>query len=198
MEEVFKHFDPPWEGYQISNFGRVISPRGKVLNPIAMYHGGNYNVKCILKKVVNGKERRQNANVAVEVYRYFGEGYVNRAIVRHKDGDKFNNRIDNLFIARAYTTKPSREQEARIPEILPCVRSAVYKSGVMQYRREGMDVDNIIGEAAFMCWKYLASYNAQTNFYGFCKKYARLAFLQEYKKFKRYRNEIRLDDLRGV
>lgn len=196
MIEVFKRFAPPWDDYQISNFGRVISPRGKVLNPISLKSGKSYNVICILKKTVHGKERRKNANLAVEVYRYFGEGYVHRAQVVHRDGNKFNNRIDNLFIARAYTVKPSQEQTDKIPEIIPCVKSCLCASGVMQYKRDGMDIDNIFGEAVFLCWKYLSQYSTKTSFYAYCRKYTRLSLLQEWKKFKRYRSEISLDSLR--
>lgn len=198
MNEQWHNFAPPWDGYKISNYGRIISPKGKELKPHAQRarRGKNYfAVICSLKIERKGFYLRKIANVAVEVYRHFGKGYRNGVKVYHKDGDKFNNRIDNLFISKGYTTEPTAEQLARVPDIKPCVTHALKVMDCIRYRKYGMDIDNVIGEAIYLCWLHLPQYLIGTSFYSFCKKNTKRAFLKEFKQWKKYGFVVSLEYL---
>ena len=96
-----------------------------------------------------------------------------------------NNQLDNLYICRGYIEKPSKEQEARIPEILACVKHCMWVNGYTKYARRGMDTGNVIGNAVFECWRHLPQYRTELSFYGYCKHYTKLAFLTEYVKWKK-------------
>ena len=195
MEE-WKTFPPPFDGYKISNDGRIISPKGIELKPYAQKVGGGQKytrIVCTLKIEKKGTYIRKMAGVATEVYRYFGKGYSDGVHVYHKDGDIMNNRIDNLTICRGYTEKPSAEQEARIPEIFGCVKHCMRLLGYTRYGRHGMDVDNVIGEAIFACWRHLPQFRTDLSFYAYCMRYVRQAFLTEYVKWKKSRTFESLD-----
>ena len=124
MTEEWRTFPSPFDGYKISNYGRIISPTGRELKPyLQKSMGGRYtHVVCTLKIERKSTYIRKMAGVATEVYRYFGKSYQDGIHVYHKDGDIMNNRIDNLMICRGYTEEATAEQEARIPEIFACVK----------------------------------------------------------------------------
>lgn len=179
MEEIFKNFEPPFERYRISNYGRVISPRGKELSSyMGKNHGCEYRVI-----IINTAKKRKIFCIANEVYKAFGQGYKKGVNVFYKDGDHSNCRIDNLFISNGYLVKPSDEQiEKYINDAKACILHFVRENKLRAYR--GLDVDNIIGEAYLLIWKHLSQYKTDTSFYAFCKRYTRWAFLREYKKLK--------------
>lgn len=195
MIEEWRTFPSPFDGYKISNYGRIISPTGRELKPyLQKSMGGRYtHVVCTLKIERKGTYKRKMAGVATEVYRYFGGGYSDGVHVYHKDGDIMNNRIDNLMICRGYTEEATAEQEARIPEIFACVKHCMKTLGYMRYARHGMDIDNVVGNAVFACWRHLSQYRTDLSFYAYCKRYTQQEFLTEYVKWKRYSKFASLD-----
>lgn len=185
-KEEWRTFPPPFDGYKVSNYGRLISPKGRELKPYPQKSRlGTVRAVCTLKIERRGIYIRKVVGVAVEVYRYFGEGYFDGVHIYHKDGDPMNNRLDNLYICGGYINKPSKEQEAHIPEILACVKHCMWVNGYTKYARRGMDTGNVIGNAVFECWRHLPQYRTELSFYGYCKHYTKLAFLTEYVKWKK-------------
>ena len=179
MEEQFLNLEFPFERYQISNMGRVISPRRKELTSyMKKDHGCTYRVI-----IINTAKKRKSFYIANEVYKAFGQGYKNGATVFYKDGDHSNCRIDNLFISKGYTTAPDEEQIAKYEnEAKACILHFI---GVKKYNEViGLDVDNIIGNAYLLIWQHLSQYKIGTSFYSFCARYVKWAFLYEYKKYK--------------
>lgn len=90
MKEVFveiKGFD----GYFISNFGRILGKSGKILKTYENYKG---YLKVGL--VVSGKK----STVKKRVHRLVAQAFIpnpdNLPEVNHKDLNKQNNRVDNL------------------------------------------------------------------------------------------------------
>lgn len=194
MTEEWHTIQSPFDGYRISNYGRIFSPTGRELKPYLQKTKKGYaRAVCTLKIERNGTYLRKMAGVAVEVYKYFGNGYSEGVHVYHKDDDLLNNRIDNLTICRGYTEKPTAEQEARIPEIFGCVKHCMRTLGYMRYGRHGMDVGNVIGNAVFACWRHLPQYRTDLSFYAYCMRYTRQAFLTEYVKWKKYSTIVSLD-----
>lgn len=195
MTEEWSTFPSPFDGYKISNYGRIISPTGRELKPyLQKSMGGRYtHVVCTLKIERKGIYIRKMAGVATEVYRYFGKSYQDGIHVYHKDGDIMNNRIDNLMICRGYTEKATAEQEARIPEIFACVKHCMKTLGYTRYERHGMDIDNVVGNAVFACWRHLSQYRTDLSFYAYCKRYTQQEFLTEYVKWKKYSKFASLD-----
>lgn len=195
MTEEWRTFPSPFDGYKISNYGRIISPTGRELKPyLQKSMGGRYtHVVCTLKIERKSTYIRKMAGVATEVYRYFGVGYSDGVHVYHKDGDIMNNRIDNLMICRGYTEEATAEQEARIPEIFACVKHCMKTLGYMRYARHGMDIDNVVGNAVFACWRHLSQYRTDLSFYAYCKRYTQQEFLTEYVKWKKYSKFASLD-----
>lgn len=189
MEEIFKNFEPPFDGYKISNMGRVLNPKGKErkIEIVTQIKNGvtyKYPYVSINIRKKNSPARKRTL-LAHEVYRLFGDGFKGRAKVYYKDGNAMNCRIDNLFISNGYLVKPTDEQiEIYINDAKACILHFVRENKLRGYR--GLDVDNIIGEAYLHIWKHLSQYKTGTSFYAFCKRYTRWAFLYEYKKLKQW------------
>lgn len=99
MEEIWKDIKG-YEGlYQISNFGRVKSLKRKTLNSKCLYdkilnnrinHNGYFMIFLSKNKKIKG----------FRINRLVAEAFLpnpnNKPQVNHKDGNKTNNRIDNL------------------------------------------------------------------------------------------------------
>lgn len=87
MEEIWRKIKG-YDGYYVSNFGRVRSSRTILKGDIS--HDGYKRVKLWCK----GKQK--NYSVARLVAVYFGYNVVNKPQVNHKDMNKANNCINNL------------------------------------------------------------------------------------------------------
>lgn len=186
--EKWETLAPPFDKYKISSYGNVISPKGKLLKPYIQCYGIDKKCTraiCTLKIERKGIKIRRIIGVGTEVYRHFGNGYIDGVKVFHKDKNILNNNIENLFIADGYTTDATQEQQKRIQEIIPCVIHSLKILNLTRYRKYGLDIDNVIGEATFMCWLHLSQFHGN-SFYAYCKKYVRFAFLHEYTKWKKY------------
>ena len=186
MEEVFKNLEPPFDGYKISNFGRIINPRGKECKPAtAKTHNGKYAYPfCNISIRRKSGNAIKYSSLAVEVYKAFGENYKKGLKVYHKDGDVWNCRIDNLFIATGYTIPPNAEQIKRFnTDVIKCVKHYI---GFKKLNNCAIcDIDDVMGESYRMIWEHLSQWKTSTSFYQFCIRYVRWAFLAEYAKKKK-------------
>lgn len=121
MKEEWQKFEPPFDGYRISNYGRIINSRGWEMKPYCQRQGEYHAVVAVLTKQKDKCRQRKIANIGVEVYKRWGKGYRDGVKVRHKDGNKFDNRIDNLEISEGYTKTASPELVRRFErEARPC------------------------------------------------------------------------------
>lgn len=170
-----------WNGYLVSNRGRVLNIRHKEVKGYIRKEG-IYQYRSMLFHI-NGKRVAKHLNQLV--LECFSDNYQQGMDVRivHIDGNFDNCDIDNLKIARAYTEERTAEQiKAYNENVIACVKDVFKKLKYMQFH--GVDIDGALSQAYFLCWKYLAQYKVGTSFYQFCRKYAKWAFLEEYKRYK--------------
>lgn len=165
-------------GYLISNMGRVASPLGK---EIRIYASRDKFKESMVDLFRNQKKYKRS--VAKLVYTHFSDKkmkYKNGYVV-HIDGDKFNNRIDNLKTALVEGDEASPEQlEAFEKWCYPSIKKCITQWNA---NRKGIDVENFMQEAALLLWKYLPSYDPKHyKFLTWGKKYINWAFLIELKK----------------
>lgn len=170
-----------WNGYLVSNRGRVLNKKFKEIKGYIANKGG-YFYRCIVFHI-NGKRIGKQLNQLV--WECFSEKYQNGVNVKitHIDGNLDNCDIDNLKVARAYTEERSAEQIKVYNEnVIACVKDIFDRKGYTKEIR--LDIDGALSQAYFFCWKYLAQYKVGTSFYQFCLKYAKWAFLMEAKRYK--------------
>lgn len=108
---------PDYDGYQVSNFGRVKSfkqSRVKILKPVINRQG---YLLASLSNITNHKSFRVHRLVA----QLFVPNPTNKSEVNHRDGNKFNNFVDNL----EWVTSSENQQHA--------VTMGLQKSGVDVY-----------------------------------------------------------------
>lgn len=108
MEEIWKDIEG-YEGYQVSNIGRIrsvdrviyavnrwgdIKPRRYKGKVISIHHYPNGYYSFVYHK--RGTDKEENLLVHRLVAKAFVPGYFEGAVVNHKDENKGNNRFDNL------------------------------------------------------------------------------------------------------
>ena len=186
MEEIWKNLAAPFNGYKVSNFGRLKNPKNRDCK-IALKRDRKYRYPYIHINL-----RRKSGNIrlfrslAQVVYEMFGENYQNGVTVFHKDNDVFNCRIDNLYIPRCYVVKPTQEQiNIYERQIKPCVLHLFKVKGWTNLSRFGFDVNDCIGDCYLLCYRYLSQFAVGTSFYAFVAKYAIYVFKTHYSKFKK-------------
>ena len=90
-----------FENYQISNFGRLKSLKGKIMNPCVDSSG-----------YLNTSLRKDGKTYSVRVHQLVAIHFLRRTdigcVVNHIDGNKLNNRVDNL----EYVTSGDNNQKA--------------------------------------------------------------------------------------
>jgi len=123
QDEIWKPIvDVEKKGYYISNFGRVKSPNNKIKDTFGIT-GGYYEMKF------DKKHYKIHRLVAT----YFIDNPENKPLVNHKNGDKFNNKVNNL----EWCTNKENVQHAYNMGLNSSV------SPIIQYDKEG---NNIIEE----------------------------------------------------
>lgn len=188
MEEIFVNLKiKGFENYKIGNNGTLISEKGKSKKPLMRNGTPVYDCKKIINKKV--AFRMNNIPVAQLVYRHFKNDTKEDIYIYHKDGNKLNNNVDNLI---------SYVDNKRTPELIDLFNNLA-TIGVKTYIKQHLfkvlnlvDYEDVIQEGLYLIWKYLPAFdifnceNVNGAFIGFCKKYARIAFLREYKNVRYY------------
>ena len=119
-DEIWKQIvDVEKKGYYISNFGRVKSPNNKIKDTFGIT-GGYYEMKF------DKKHYKIHRLVAI----YFIDNPENKPFVNHKNGDKINNKVNNL----EWCTNQENVQHAYNMGLNSRV------SGIIQYDKEGKNI----------------------------------------------------------
>lgn len=194
MEEQWKEFHT----YRVSNYGRVINRYGRELHPIrnttrgyqTLYYSlrwGGERHTCRVSALVAKLFLCQNPNCGTRIY------------ATPIDGDYRNNRADNLKIAEWQKHGVSEAQRKVYEEcVYGTVRACCAELGLFQMRRNGFDIDNVLGECYLQIWIKMPSFWGETSkgFYAFCRCRCKSVIASEYKKFReRLGNEISVEQL---
>lgn len=165
------HLPPPWQEYIITDKGKVFNKHGRELKP--QLHNGSVIVHTRLNY------KSSAINIAQAVYKAFGDYKIHRKVF-HKDGDQWNNAIENLYVIPIEATSKAKAQYEQWA--IPSIKKFIRKNNLNYIK--GFDVDDFIGEALFVLWKNLSLYREGTKFVSWAWRYIRLAFLWKWKKFK--------------
>lgn len=168
---------------EVSNMGRMRYARNKRLCTLSTHCNSpacnvRYNGGCV------------RLHVAQEVWRAFGTGKATpHTHVLHRDKDNFNCHIDNLYVVMDSNTKVQDWQlELYHKSARRIILCELKKRGITN-RYYGYDVDNIIGEALYIGWKYLPTIkrNTFTSLYYLMKKCVTWAIATEFRNGKEIR-----------
>lgn len=106
MEEEWRDV-PGFPGYRVSDQGRVIGKRGKLIRP-AVGHGGYHKISAY----VGGEKINASVHRMVAMA-FHGPAPDGRPWVAHGDGDPTNNSPSNLRWATAKENSADRESHGR-------------------------------------------------------------------------------------
>lgn len=190
MEEIFVPLKiDKFEDFKISNFGRIMTPKGKFRTPFL----DKGTLKVDIKKKKNHKiiARMENYSIAHLVYMHFSDNIPDcKFCIKYKDGNRLNVRFDNLALAIGKATPEQIDDYNN--SAIKCVKHFLSHSSYWYINY--IDRDNVIQESLLLIWKYLKNYNKKyQTFYNFCTKYIKIACHKEYKMRK---NEIPFCDIR--
>ena len=170
--------------YDISNLGNIrnvhtrrnITPRKKGACVVVQLKNKSFGIKKIF--IANEVFRHFNNNLKVDSFHIF-----------HKDGNIWNNRLDNLYGSAHILNETTNEQKQVFDyKVYECVRAIVYN----RYNIKGIDKEDLIQESVMLVYKYLPNYNFKCKFITFCAKYVKYAYLSNLEKLTQLRlfNEI--------
>lgn len=156
---------------EVSNTGRLRYTQNQKLCAVQ----NHYNApSCIVR--YNGK--RVTLSIAQEVWRAFGTGkQTAHTHVKRRDNDNFNCCIDNLSVKLDGSAKAEEWQVNLFMKYArPVILNELKNRGCLEKWR-GWDIDNIIGEALYLGWRYLPTLqaNSYTDFYHYLKPYIKYA-----------------------
>lgn len=192
MEEIWKDLEfEGIQGWKISNLGRIMTSKGKIKKPEAHTTDlcDKINVHVELKQIHKKKRIRKIISVGHWVYKLFSDKQppCENFNIFHKDGNPFNNTIDNLKCGcRDAFTHDEKNLDIFKNDVYKCVKHYLHKSQWLGYEKKGFDIDNVIQESVFNIWKYLYKYEKSRSFYSFCKKYTKMCAIAEYNKWIKY------------
>lgn len=162
---------PPWEKYFVTSGGEILNNNGRKLTPYFS------NGTVFVRTHIDGKVRM--LNVAQAVYKAFVGELPFRRKITHKDGNKFNNVPENLYAIPYQRTDEQREQYEQWA--IPCVKRYIAMRTLNNIT--GFDVDDFIGEALWLMWRNLYTYDCRVKFSTWSWKYLRMAFKHKFKKY---------------
>ncbi|MCD6501936.1 HNH endonuclease [bacterium] len=100
--------------YEVSNYGRVRSwkkrgrVKGKRREPVILHQSTKKTGEMVVNLFFDNKFK--SVQVKRLVYDTFNDGYRHpNTVIMHKDGDKSNNRFDNLILAREFIDLPDAD-----------------------------------------------------------------------------------------
>lgn len=170
--------------YEISNFGNVRNVRQRRNLKLRLRtKNGNSVVVSLKNKKANLDAVKRS--VGLEVYRHFAKEPLRfkKFKVYHKDGNIWNNHIDNLFALEHITNNATKEQQDKFEsEAYKCVKNIVNTL----YNIKGFDKENLVQESIMLIWKYLPNFKIGNNFFVFCKRYVNYAFQNLIKQFNEF------------
>ena len=163
---------PSSQNYIVTKDGRIFNRHGRELTPYDHYGSPHVTIR------INGK--RVNLSISQVVYKTF-IGETNGRHIIHKDGNNYNNSVDNLYIV------PSNLSDKQLADYekwaLPSVKKFIAQKKINSIK--GFDTDNFIGEACLYLFKYLSLYKPDKyKFITWGNRYINWAFKVEYKRFK--------------
>lgn len=189
--EYWTEFDGTKGLYEISNFGNVRS--------ISQRRNLKLRLKTNSKNVIvslNNKRAGLNSVkkfIGHEVYKHFTKEPLRfkKFKIYHKDGNIWNNHIDNLAVLEHITNNASKEQQDIFEkEAYSYVKNIVYSL----YNIKGFDKENLIQESVMLIWKYLPNFKINRSFFMFCKRYVKYAFHNLIKQFYEF---IRFNEMQN-
>ncbi len=127
-----------WPGYSVTNDGKVFSTRYRGVNgaktELSIFSDGEY--ACVnLTRKVEGKSQRRKAGVHRLVCEAFLPNPHGKRCVNHKDGNPFNNHIDNLeWCTHSENSRHSIDQLKRWPQSHPQAKGDASSHAKVVYR----------------------------------------------------------------
>ena len=187
---------------QISDKGRVRNSKSKKEYKYRML-GDCKIVGFITKKTYTKHGERVSFSVARLVYKYFGDGEFptdRKSFVFHIDGNKFNNCIDNLFLA---TSRRDQHYEEWQLEILNQQALAEIQK-IIKYRRPynevyrskklyAIDKQELEQGSLIEVFKNIGKLVEGEPLYNFCFKYVKFTW---YKLLKQSQDRIGIYELK--
>lgn len=170
--------------YQVDDLGTVYSQKGRPLK-----YSVNPNGYAIVQIIIDGKQVGRSVHTLVA--RTFIDGYQEGLQVNHKDGNKLNNRADNLeWVTREENTRHSIEVlgNTNIGALNPMSKKVYgYKKDTMELefefpsvadaaryfagdnKRKARSIQNIISQNA-------SGSNKKKSYHGYVWRYEKLDF----------------------
>ena len=170
---------------EISYMGRLRNTENKQLYRQRLHYGCP---SCIVRY----KGKRIQLSIAQEVWTAFGTGkrYTNMHIL-YRDRNKLNCRLNNLYVIMDAKVEVQQWQvDLFLSKARPVILTELGNRGfIKNYKWYGWDMDNILGEALYLGWKYLPKLKSDnfTVFYSYMKNCVNYAIAIESRNGKKMR-----------
>lgn len=166
--------------YKVSNLGRVANGDRELK---IMKTADKFKESYV---VLHKDKKRHKKHISRLVYEAFSDKKMkhNTCHIIFLDDNKDNCRIDNLRVALTEDDEPSEEQIKAYEEwCFPTIKKFISDKKMNEMN---IDVDDFMGEAALILWKYLPLYKPQErSFISWGKRYINFAFLKEYERARK-------------
>lgn len=203
MDEEWRDIEEFKGIYQVSNFGRVRSVErvinrrtypAQIIKPLV--NKGYVMVRLSQKN----KGRRLRSVAKLVLLAFVGEPPGTAKDVRHIDGDKNNNNVENLewvvckayyMLENDYARSLFAEKAEKMVDIY-ITTNQLRKAVNFFY----CDADDFKQMCLFKIWKYIDSYTSDINFYTFCCVKCNDVYRSLYKKERKKADmTIRFEDM---